>query len=108
APVYAVRLRQPDEIRVWSGVTTVTLDAATGRALHVYDAASAPLSNRLADAAFSVHSAEIAGLFGRLLLMLAGLSLPALYVTGLWAWWRRRRPRRRVVATSGACATSSA
>ncbi|MDQ3077627.1 MAG: PepSY domain-containing protein [Pseudomonadota bacterium] len=108
APVYAIRLRQPDEIRTWSGVTSVTLDAATGRRLHTYDAASAPLSNRLADAAFSVHSAEIAGFGGRILLMLAGLSLPVLYVTGLWAWWRKRRPRRREVASRGACATSSA
>lgn len=90
SPVYAVRLRQPDETRVWSGVTMVTIDAASGRTLHTYDAVRAPLSNRLADAAFSIHSGEIAGLFGRILLMLAGLSLPALYVTGIWAWWRKR------------------
>ena len=94
APVYAVRLRQPAETRAWSGVTTVTIDAASGRTLHVYDPLTAPLSNRLADAAFSVHSGEIGGLLGRLLVMLAGLSLPALYVTGIWAWWRKRqRPR---------------
>jgi uncharacterized iron-regulated membrane protein len=95
APVYSVRLRQPDEVRVWSGVTMVTLDARTGRTLHVYDPVEAPLSNRLADAAFSVHSAEIAGIGGRLLLMLAGLTLPALYLTGIWAWWRKRRRRAR-------------
>ena len=94
SPVYSVRLRQTAETRAWSGVTTITLDAASGRTLHVYDALSAPLSNRLADAAFSLHSGEIAGLFGRVLVMLAGLSLPALYVTGVWAWWRKRqRPR---------------
>jgi uncharacterized iron-regulated membrane protein len=103
SPVYSVRLRQPGETRVWSGVTTVTIDAQSGRTRHVYDAVRAPLSNRLADAAFSVHSGEIAGVFGRILLMLAGLSLPALYVTGVWAWWRKRgrtssrlRPARAV------------
>lgn len=89
-PVYAVRLRQQDEIRAWSGVTTVTVDARTGRTLHVYDPLNAPLTNRLADAAFSVHSGEIAGLFGRMLLMLAGFALPVLYATGVWAWLRRR------------------
>ena len=94
APVYAVRLRQPDETRAWSGVTTVTIDARSGATLHVYDALTAPLSNRLADAAFSVHSGEIGGLVGRLLVMLAGLSLPALYVTGIWAWWQRTRRKR--------------
>jgi uncharacterized iron-regulated membrane protein len=94
APVYAVRLRQAEEVRAWSGVTVVVIDAVSGRTLSVYDAVRAPPSNRVADAAFSVHSGEIAGLAGRILLMLAGLSLPALYVTGVWAWWRRRkRPR---------------
>ena len=53
-----------------------------------------PLTNMAADAAFSLHSAEIAGPASRLLLMLAGLSLPALYVTGIWAWWRKRRAVR--------------
>ena len=93
APVYAVRLRQPGEIRAWSGVTSVVVDASSGRILSTYDPLTAPWTNRAADAAFSVHSAEIAGPAGRLLLMLAGLSLPALYVTGIWAWWRKRRPR---------------
>ena len=91
APVYAVRLRQADEVRTWSGVTLVSIDPATGRTLHVYDPVTAPLSNRLADAAFSVHSGEIAGLVGRILLMLAGLMLPILYVTGVAAWWKKRR-----------------
>ena len=90
APVYSVRLRQAEETRVWSGVTMVVIDAASGRTLNVYDAVRAPLSNRLADAAFSIHSGEVAGLIGRILLMFAGLSLPALYVTGVWAWWRKR------------------
>ncbi|MDQ3074850.1 MAG: PepSY domain-containing protein [Pseudomonadota bacterium] len=94
SPVYAVRLRQPDETRVWSGVTLITIDAASGRTLHIYDAVRAPLSNRLADAAFSIHSGEIAGLLGRILVMFAGLSLPALYVTGVWAWWRKRSRKR--------------
>lgn len=91
APVYTIRLRQPDEIRTWSGVTMVTVDAATGRTLHVYDPTLAPASNRLADAAFSIHSMEIGGLFGRVLLMLAGLALPTLYATGVWAWLKKRR-----------------
>ncbi len=94
SPAYAVRLRQPAETRVWSGVTAIMIDAASGRTLHVYDAITASPSNRLADAAFSIHSGEIAGLAGRILVIFAGLSLPALYVTGVWAWWRKRqRPR---------------
>ena len=94
SPAYMIRLRQADETRAWSGVTAVWIDAASGATLSVYDPLNAPLSNRIADAAFSIHSGEIGRLPGRLLVMLAGLSLPALYVTGLWAWWRKRRTRR--------------
>ena len=92
APAYVVRFRQPDELR-WSGVTTVTIDAATGRTLAVYDPAKAPLANRITDAAFPLHTGEIAGLGGRIAVMLAGLSLPALFVTGVWSWLRRKRRR---------------
>ena len=43
APVYAVRLRQPGEIRAWSGVTSVVVDAASGG----YDPQSAsPIGRR--------------------------------------------------------------
>ena len=93
SPAYMIRLRQPQEVRAWSGVTAVWIDARSGKVLSTYDPLTAPLSNRLADAAFSVHSGEIGRLGGRLLVLLAGLSLPVLYVTGLWSWWRKRRRR---------------
>jgi len=92
---YTIRLRQPGETRAWSGVTAVAVDPVAGRVLDVYDPLEAPLANRLADAAFSAHNGEIGGLGGRLLVMLAGLSLPALYATGLLAWARKRRTRAR-------------
>jgi uncharacterized iron-regulated membrane protein len=91
APIYVARMKRPDEVRAWSGVTTVTLDATNGQVLHTYDAVRAPLANRITDAAFSIHSGEIGGVAGRILIVLVGLSLPALYVTGIWAWWRKRK-----------------
>lgn len=100
APVYAVRLLQPGEVRAWSGTTTVTIDAASGRVAHIYDAISAPISNRIVDALFSIHNGEIAGLGGRLLVMLAGLSLPIFYVTGVWLWLSKRRRKAKPVAVA--------
>ena len=93
SPVYAVRLRQAGEVRAWSGTTSVTVDALVGRVLDVYDPQRAPLSNRIVDAAFPLHNGEIAGFAGRVLVMLAGLSLPTFYVTGVWLWWSKRRRR---------------
>jgi uncharacterized iron-regulated membrane protein len=92
-PAYHVRLLRPGELRAWSGTSSVTVDAGTGRLLARYDALAVPWPNRLYDAAFPVHNGEAAGVAGRLLVMLAGLSLPALYVTGLIGWVRKRRSR---------------
>lgn len=90
SPVYQVRLRRPGEWRTWSGTSLVAIEAENGRILATYDAASGPLANRILDSAFPVHSGEAAQLPGRVLVLLAGLSLPVLYLTGLWAWLRRR------------------
>lgn len=96
-PAYVVRVLRPGEIRAWSGTSSVTVDAGTGRVLARYDALAAPWPNRLFDAAFSIHNGEAGGLAGRVLVMLAGLSLPTLYVTGLLSWARRRRAAARPV-----------
>lgn len=95
APAYTVRLRQEGETRAWSGVTAVSIDSATGRTLDIYDPLSAPAANRAADAAFSAHNGELAGLPGRFLIFMAGLALPTLWVTGVLAWARKRRSKLR-------------
>lgn len=93
SPAYQVRLLRPDEVRAWSGTSSVVVDAGSGRVLARYDALAAPWPNRVYDAVFSVHNGEAVGPFGRLLVMLTGLSLPVLYVTGLLAWARKRGVR---------------
>ena len=90
APVYQIRMRQPGEWRQWSGTSVVLIHAVSGEVLSSYDAERGPIANRILDSAFPVHNGELAGLPGRILVFLAGLSLPALYVSGLWAWLRRR------------------
>lgn len=99
-PVYQVRLKQPAEWRSWSGTSMVTLDPNSGKVLDVYDASTAPAANRLLESAFAVHSGEAAGLFGRFVVLAAGLSLPVLYILGVWSWLRRRR-KRHIVTLRG-------
>jgi uncharacterized iron-regulated membrane protein len=96
APVYGFRLLQDDEWRRWAGTTTVFVDPANGKILSFYETSTAPLFNKVNDNAYPLHTGEAGGVLLRLLVMLGGLSLPALYVTGLWAWLRKRRQRRPV------------
>lgn len=93
SPVYTFRLLEPGELRRWAGVTAVVIDPASGRVLRDYDPLRGPLANRISDALFSLHTGDLGGLPGRLLALIAGLSLPALYVTGIWAWLAKRAPR---------------
>ncbi len=94
SPAYQLRLRRPGEWRTWSGTSLVTIEAGSGRVLAIYDATNGPLANRILDSAFPVHSGEVARLPGRILVLLTGLSLPTLYLTGIGAWLRRRRRAR--------------
>ena len=93
-PVYQVRMRQVGEWRSWSGTSVVTLNASTGVVVDIYDATKAPLANRILESAFAVHSGEVAGMTGRLAVMMAGFALPALYVLGVLSWLRRKRGAR--------------
>ncbi len=95
SPVYQVRMRQPGEWRQWTGTSVVIVHAENGAILSRFDAVQAPIANRILDSAFPVHNGEIAGPPGRILVFLAGLSLPVLYVSGLWAWLRRRKATRK-------------
>ena len=88
---YTFRLLQPAEPRRWAGTTTVAVDPVSGRILDTYDALRGPLANQITDDLYPVHTGEIGGVALRLLSLLAGLSLPTLYVTGVWAWLHRRR-----------------
>jgi uncharacterized iron-regulated membrane protein len=97
-PVYTVRLLQPGENRVWLGKTMVIVEAASGDVVYVYDALTAPISNRVLDAAFPLHNGELAGLPGRIFVMLVGLAVPALYVTGGIRWLRQRKRTSERVA----------
>ena len=68
----------------------VFFDRHSGRVISIRDwddLSGVPLAN---DWAFPVHSGEIAGNFGRFLVLLSGLVMPFLFVTGVWLWWKKR------------------
>lgn len=44
--------------------------------------------------ASALHARLMLGTFGEILVFLAGLALPVLYVSGLAMWWQKRRARR--------------
>ncbi|MGH8058965.1 MAG: PepSY-associated TM helix domain-containing protein [Candidatus Entotheonellia bacterium] len=90
--------RFPEEVGHY-GRSYVWLDQYSGAALGVEDSRGAPLGVRVLDHwTLPVHTGEIAGLPGRILMCLAGLAPSVLFATGLVMWWNRRNAARRVRA----------
>jgi uncharacterized iron-regulated membrane protein len=92
---YAVRMRQLGEVRKSGGATVVWVDQYRGDILHRRDPRTISAGDTYLLWQFPLHSGEAFGLPGRLIILLSGLSLPLLYATGLWIWWRKRGARIR-------------
>lgn len=89
---FRVRKRLPGEQHP-NGKSFVHLEAATGRVLAVEDGSRAPRGARLYSLLYPLHIGIMGGLATRGLLVLVGLSLPTLAVSGALVWWRRGRQR---------------
>jgi uncharacterized iron-regulated membrane protein len=90
---WRIRLLAPDERRRAYGMSTVFVDAIGGRVRGIYPASAAPLANGFMDTLYAIHTGEVAGIFGRLLVLTTGLWLATMIVLGVILWQRRRRPR---------------
>lgn len=92
-PWYQVRFRQDGEWRKTIGRTDVYVDARTGDVLYEQDALSAPLPTRIFYALYPLHTGEVAGMAGRIFVLVLGIWLVGTIGLGLCLWWVRRRPR---------------
>ncbi|WP_229429109.1 PepSY domain-containing protein [Massilia sp. ST3] len=93
---FEVRVRQPGELRQGSGATRVSVDAGSGALLRVLDPLTASGGDWLVSTMFPLHTGEIVGLAGRILVSVAGLTPLAFFITGLVIWLKfRRKPAKR-------------
>jgi uncharacterized iron-regulated membrane protein len=93
--VYAVYKRQPGEVRKSKGSSIAWVDQYRGDILHIRDPRTMSAGDRLLLWQFPLHNGEAFGLTGRIITLITGLSLPLLYVTGVFIWWRKRRAHQR-------------
>ncbi|MDB5584728.1 MAG: PepSY protein [Bradyrhizobium sp.] len=93
--IYRVRLLAPDEFRRAFGTSTVDVDAVSGRVLHVRRATEASAAAMFMDILYAVHTGEIAGTVGRLLVMSIGAWLATMIALGTLLWQRRYNAKRR-------------
>lgn len=70
--------------------STVYLDQFSGKVLNVYDHREQPAGNIFLDWMFPLHNGDALGLFGRILVFIAGLLPAVLFGTGFYLWWVSR------------------
>lgn len=90
---YTVRVRAPGEIRRAYGASIVLIDANSGGVRGVFPIADADAKRSFMMALFPIHTGELGGLAGRLLLMAVGLWLISMIVMGTLLWTKRRKSR---------------
>ncbi|MCW8127777.1 PepSY-associated TM helix domain-containing protein [Microbulbifer halophilus] len=80
------------------GASFVRLDQYSGKVLMVRDVTEIPPGNKVLRWQFPLHNGDALGLFGRWLVLFAGLMPALLFATGVYLWWKKRRPLRRARA----------
>jgi uncharacterized iron-regulated membrane protein len=91
ADVYTVMKNDVDEISRFTGYRDFAVDQYSGEILNVYDRGTGSAGDVFLDWQWPLHSGHAFGWTGRMLVFLAGLACPVLYVTGVIRWLQKRR-----------------
>ncbi len=86
AGVYGVNFGAPEEPGL--GLRTLYVDDATGQPAGDLVPGAGTAGDLLMEAQFPLHSGRIAGLAGRIAIVVMGLAVAGLSVTGIVIWWR--------------------
>jgi uncharacterized iron-regulated membrane protein len=95
SPWYRIRVLQPDETRRVFGTTTILVGASTGRVLGDFDALTAPHARKFMEKLYPIHTGEIGGLVGRIMIIVIGVWLLTMITLGVSLWATRRAAAHR-------------
>jgi uncharacterized iron-regulated membrane protein len=89
--VYTVMKNDVSEISRFTGYRDFAVDQYSGEILKVYDRGTGSVGDVFLDWQWPLHSGHAFGWMGRILVFLAGLACPVLYVTGVIRWLQKRK-----------------
>lgn len=94
ADVYKVMKNEVDEVSRFTGYRDFAVDQYSGEILRIYDRGSGSVGDVLLDWQWPLHSGHAFGWTGRILVLMAGLACPILYVTGVIRWLQKRKAKK--------------
>jgi len=92
--VYTVMKNDVTEISRFTGYRDFAVDQYSGEILKVYDRGTGSGGDVFLDWQWPLHSGKAFGWTGRILVFLAGLACPVLYMTGVIRWLQKRKARK--------------
>jgi uncharacterized iron-regulated membrane protein len=100
--LYEYRVRSSLDIGDRYGSTALFFDAYSGELRRLDPPVGQHVGNTLTTWLLALHMANVFGLPYRILVVVLGLGIVALSVTGVYIWWRKRAARRVQHWSSGA------
>jgi uncharacterized iron-regulated membrane protein len=91
--IYGLQLFPRTASRVWRTLE-VGIDAADGRQVGLFDPDHQPAANSLPLWIIFLHNGQMFGAAGRFVVLIEGLVLAGLTISGPWLWWMRHRAAR--------------
>jgi uncharacterized iron-regulated membrane protein len=91
--MWTITLKQRGEFSRAYGNTRVFVSAIDGHVVADFDAETASPARRFLNDLFAFHTGQIAGMPGRIAVLLTGVWLVTMIVLGLALWWTRRNLR---------------
>ena len=92
--VFKIGIRSDDEVNKTFTKRVVTIEQFTGKVLDVRDPMQFSNGEILISWLYPIHSGEIFGDFGRVLVSIIGIMPLVLLVTGMMRWLQKRRARK--------------
>lgn len=91
---YTICFKEVSTVSHFADRSCVVIDQYRGQTLHVTAPGAGSGGNTFVSWQWSLHSGQAFGLPGRILVLLSGLSLPILFITGVVRWQHKRRAAR--------------
>jgi uncharacterized iron-regulated membrane protein len=93
--VWTITMRQRDEPPAVYGKTRVMVSAIDGAIVSDQNVLTAPAGRRLFTSLFAVHTGQVGGRAGRVVVLAIGVWLLSMIALGTALWWSRRKPARQ-------------
>ncbi|WP_243220441.1 PepSY domain-containing protein [Methylobacter sp. S3L5C] len=98
---YKIMKNEVTEVSRFTGYRDFAIDQYSGEILKVYDRGTGSVGDAFLDWQWPLHSGHAFGWAGRILVLIAGLACPVLYVTGVIRWLQKRKARKKMAVMAG-------